>query len=915
MSRFRAWVVVVCGLLALGVPAPRAAPPVPVDLQSVGTRLTDAPFRAHGRVVASQFAPDGSWLLTVDDAGRLDRWALPDGARLAQPAQPCDEPHLANVVIAPDSSEVWLQCRWDGPWRQMRVARWGQTQRIAKARVPEEPDRDAVGSGPWGRLRSEFVDTRGTLRLVGLPTQGAPWSTEVELLAKVAVHPVRPEVAVLKRDELVILDAHTGEVRQRRATPQRSEAVLPTASGWWLRTSFFRAEVLDEALATQATVPLSGFELLASPDGRWIASSSTPRVEVWHADGRPAAPLAGAVNATALTAMSADGSRVVAATGGQLLWFDVAAPDQPRSIRFGETPWAMDVSPDGRWVAMAASGPRRSQSESGRSLWLVDLEQREVHAVDDLLASETAAAVTFVDGGRRVVVATRGDDWAGGLAVVDRDTRRVVREISTGASYAAIDTDPHTSQALIGRLSGATRVVDVDGRPVPSPARRPFQGDDYVGTATLAGDTLWVQEGAGVRGFDRKGTEVAHHRDLCTMLAVAPTGDRVAISCPERPYQQASTVVVLSLPDRQPLVTVPLPEDRYPHQMRWTDDALLIGGDSWVLEVRGADLDDRQLHWVDGDPRLLPTGWFAVRHQMRDADESWWLTGPRGAWSRWESSPAAALSLDGERFAVGTDDGVQIVEAATGRLLREARLGLDVWRILAVQGGWWLVVDDERVVCLSEDLALTCELTDPPHRLTASADGRWVVGSEHTRVHLYEADGTELSDHQGLQQRAVAAALDGALAAVVDDEARLWVQHEGTERLLSAPADTRLLAASAPLQLLWMGTAHGEVHWLHAPTGASGRVTGAPEARIATLAPLPGGGFVGIQGTGPWELLVSRDGHSIDLRGALGWIDPESLSVSADGSSAVMSRVDGTLQVLPLQALPSAGGCRRGGSN
>jgi YVTN family beta-propeller protein len=202
----------------------------------------------------------------------------------------------------------------------------------------------------------------------------------------------------------------------------------------------------------------------------------------------------------------------------------VAKPTVTGTIKVGNEPEGVAVSPDGRTIYVA--------NQSSHVLSIVDAAS---HHVTSVTLRNTPRFVTTSRDGRLIFVSMYENDLSGsGVAVVDATTHRVVRNLSTGKQPYALSIGPDGKVWVPIHSAGRVEIYDpgtlkADGR-ITTPANPHavgFSGDlmraftpDHESNVVSAID---MNTGKVLRSIPV--SEAPHS------LAVSPDGRRVLVAC------------------------------------------------------------------------------------------------------------------------------------------------------------------------------------------------------------------------------------------------------------------------------------------------------------------------------------------------------------------------------------------------
>ena len=294
--------------------------PLP-DLSSPGFRRALTGHASYLRTVA--MAPDGSWLVTGGQDGRVRVWDVATGQERA--ALQGHTAWVSAVAVAPDGS--WLaSCGldetvriWDVASGRERAALQGHTKFVNEVAVA--PDASwLVSAGQDGTVRVWDVATgRERTALHG----HTPW------LSAVAVAPDGSWLASSLDETVRIWDAATG----------RERAVLKKRAARKGRPAYVGA-------------------VAVAPDGSWLAVVTADcTVRIWDmATGRERATFKNHATSVTAVAVAADGSWLASGgVDGTVRIWDMATRQVRATLDHAGGLDALAVAPDGSWLASGGS--------------------------------------------------------------------------------------------------------------------------------------------------------------------------------------------------------------------------------------------------------------------------------------------------------------------------------------------------------------------------------------------------------------------------------------------------------------------------------------------------------------------------------------------------------------------------------
>ena len=213
-----------------------------------------------------------------------------------------------------------------------------------------------------------------------------------------------------------------------------------------------------------------------------------------------------AVLAAAGSAFAATGKVYIADEGANTVSvMDAASFKKIGSIRVGQGPHNVQVSPDGKWVWVTNNGDPAKASETmptekmpkaehgamvgAGAVWVIDAATDAV--VAKVPVGKHPAHVVVASDGRAAYITNGGDNT---ISVVDTASQRVIGVIPVGASPHGLRITPDGKQVWIANLKGGTvSVVDTESRKQVSqiaagkgPAQVGFTPDGRFGFVSLS---------------------------------------------------------------------------------------------------------------------------------------------------------------------------------------------------------------------------------------------------------------------------------------------------------------------------------------------------------------------------------------------------------------------------------------------
>jgi WD40 repeat protein len=363
---------------------------------------------------ACVFSPDGRWLAAARPSPHLILWDAATGKEVRRLAA---GDQVEATTFTPDG-KVLAAATWSGA-----IVLWDAS---SGKRLPQS----AGDVHPVSQLR--FLE--GGKRLVGAGADLITWDLatgrEVRRLPKAGVDrfgAVSPDGKLLASPEVVggafavqIRDSSTGKtLRTLRGglgtTPPRVSRFAPDGRRLISACGDHKTILVWDVARGELAHTLKGptglvLALAVSPDGRWLASASSPRdgahtLVLWDLrTGREAKRLPHQLFAVYDLAFSPDGSRLAAGgmPGGRVQVWEVPTGRELRTIDTGtETVWRLAFSPDGRALATGSSD---------RTVRLWDLPGEDLLHVVPATAStdRTVRLWELATGGERLVF--RGHD-------------------------------------------------------------------------------------------------------------------------------------------------------------------------------------------------------------------------------------------------------------------------------------------------------------------------------------------------------------------------------------------------------------------------------------------------------------------------------------------------------------------------
>lgn len=283
--------------------------------------------------------PLGAWVATGGDDGLVRLRDMATGNEIASaPGRP-----PASHLLA-DSGGKWL-ATWNTP---ESIGLWAADSLTPLARIP-----NAGGSAVNAITTQEgdalvLCTNSGNVKILRAPT-GATATLRDSGPSITAACTVGDSVWISSRRSIELLDARTGQVRQTIGTLNPGPPLRRSLRGRFL-AALGRERV-------QGTVPLGRIaELLAGPDGQWLAGrSGDGTVYLWRTASSERQTIDfGAGTVVSCMVGAPDGTWLAAgSTSGQVSLVDplTGSVRELGSHRFAVT--SLGASPDGRWLVTA----------------------------------------------------------------------------------------------------------------------------------------------------------------------------------------------------------------------------------------------------------------------------------------------------------------------------------------------------------------------------------------------------------------------------------------------------------------------------------------------------------------------------------------------------------------------------------
>lgn len=745
------------------------------------------------------------------------------------------------VVCSPNAA----QSRWVNQ-EVLHFKRSGRGDRIFAVIVDGEPN--ASASEDEGRRRLECfppalrfeIDETGAL--TGRPAE--PLAVKVagqsraRLRARLAAGLLRvPFDALWRRDRraaragllrnaalallvLVLVLAGTGAVllfQARRAALERSQALVQAAQnaakeGWYARSLRFAVLAAREGVIAnagpEAEVALAG----AAKDSRRVAEIGEPRVHLavaYSPDGHGLAAVDGEGRLDFWDAQSFALRLEVVVPGARLLAF---SPDGRRLFSHAETNLiAIDPATgaivastplshrDVQAIVASPDGTRLAVSRYSDTTMLIDAASLAVVAE---LPGVTAAFAP--DGSQLAVAAIEGSDiqfFNAATGAAERTTR-----FSHAGSVQSLAFSPNGRRLALQTNDGIGQIYNpATGDPI-GPPLVPLEnatgeslgsGEKIIFSPDMRIVAMSVGPVAGTWGAVRLW-------DAYSGRAIGP-----AIPLPARVTDFAFS------PDGKRIVLAPLAMALHVYDA-WS--AALDGtavpvsdSDAMVVEI-GFTPDGKALVTLSDDSGVrLWDGHSGAPVQdipgestaVMIAGDSTIYTRSEGLLAQWRPgvkrpiriiplpgrySAYLAASADGTRLAATTDDGVWLIDGATGRITARALPAAGMGNLSLTPDGMRLVIAGEQSVALLEpgnDLWLPLR-TDADHNVALSPDGGMLAtGSGPIRLWA-TGDGRKLRDLETgrpaqsiYNKREIAWSRDGARLAAAGAELHVWDAESG----------------------------------------------------------------------------------------------------------------------------------------
>jgi WD40 repeat protein len=563
-------IVALLGCSSAPMPAPDASPPpiapAPSSCDEAAALRGRVPaLREAGRLgralrildKADRLCPEsaaatrGARLETLIDLGRHDVARALAAQAPGAPESTAATTRLAALAVAPtDEAKAARRARLDeaiaaaraGDHRAARdsfLAVWAAAHPDGEALVEAGIEAGALGEKAEAqRLLDRGLDEleraagkRATLDREGaVPAGVARWSADGKSLLLGGEHAV------------YVADAGTLRIRRRLPGPDATGTALAIAAADTVVTGGVSPRrwslLTGEVVATFTTGAEAAGNLVASPDGARLAVANGNAIRVFDAaDGKLLGTWEEGIDQARGLAFSRDGKRLYSCADGphgniHAHAVDAASlkrGDKARTWTFDHLPGAsyeahgacpaLDVSPDGRLLAVACSSDAVCLFDTGTSALL--------HTVGGL---DEIASVAFAPDGKEVAVGSE----AGAITFLDARHGKVLRSGKVGHAVASVAYSPDGARLAVGgggvtilRSSDATPAVGGEHVAHPPIERVALAGDTLAMVAALDG-------GAGVAALAlRAGAlrKLGIAEGFAGALAIAPDGARVA-HCP-----------------------------------------------------------------------------------------------------------------------------------------------------------------------------------------------------------------------------------------------------------------------------------------------------------------------------------------------------------------------------------------------